>query len=148
MPSGHLDAATFIGLAVTLGVVLVGLIVLRKARQVVRRQRGGAAVRRIAARYRTPRRYHQPVPVRPVMPIPPEAWACTISPGYGSTPFQLGYGPGAAWEATTTGPGLAQRRGTQLYRDPYAGNVHVAHDPWQALYSSMAARGQRPPRDS
>ena len=42
-------------------------------------------------------------------------------------------------------PAGGHRPHGQLYRDPYAGNVNEPHDPWRALYSSMAARGQRRP---
>src|SRR6266581_411878 len=147
MPRGHLDAAWFGGLAVALALALIGIVLIRKTRRYVRRYRDGEAMIYIAGVYRTPRRYHQPLPVRPVMPITPDAWACTVAPGCGSSPAPLGYGPGAAGDETAYGHSLAQRSGAQLYRDPYAGSIEVPHDPWKALYSSMAVRGQRPPRE-
>ncbi|GEM_PF-6453769 len=45
--------------------------------------------------------------------------------------------------APTNWPAGGHRPHGQLYRDPYAGNVAEPHDPWRALYSSLAARGQR-----
>ena len=43
---------------------------------------------------------------------------------------------------------LTPRPPGQLYRDRYSANSSVPYDPWQALYSSMAARGQTKPSDN
>lgn len=39
-------------------------------------------------------------------------------------------------------PSRVRRSGSLLYGDPYAGDVHHPHDPWQALYVSRIVRGQ------
>lgn len=39
-------------------------------------------------------------------------------------------------------PSRVRRCGSLLYGDPYAGEVHKPHDPWQALYDSRIIRGE------
>ena len=39
-------------------------------------------------------------------------------------------------------PSRVRRPGNLLYGDPYAGDVHHAHDPWSALYASRMVRGE------
>ena len=99
MPTGHADVVRLGTILAILAGATATAMIVRKGLRRLRRWQDANATMRIAIGYRASRHNQTPV-VRQVMPIPPDAWRCTVAPGYGSTPTTLGFGPGAAWNDT------------------------------------------------
>jgi hypothetical protein len=78
---------------------------------------------------RVPLQDTEPPPATEPLPLPYPVWpGDPVRPGWVDAPGRA---------ATTT---ISLR---DWYEDPYAGNVTVPHDPWQALYVSVARLRQR-----